>query len=378
MLLIVAASLLAPSPAVKQQSPDQRIVVVGNRPRDLEAALAACLARHCAPNEDIDASLALAERQLLSGDYRDARATLLAALRRNRNEAKRYPEPLSDLYRANGLVAAHLGMDGDYYNSTWQIYRTLKAGIPQEDYRHLGAKMEIAAMTTKLKGLDRGERAYRELADEARRAGRDDIAGMAEVRAAWLVFKQQPGAGKQELRRLIDRSPPLKPVALSYAKLFIAAVARSEGRTEEADRLVREIVPAVRKPILLYSPPYELAEQELSRLSKAPSGGADLVDGNVLRRPSRNVERMWVDVSFFVQPDGTVSDVEIVRSEKDTFWAKPLLASIQGRKYAPFAGQRPYPRIERYTYTAGYEQLTGTRVPVRSPKTRIEYLDLSS
>lgn len=378
LLFVVSSLLLAPAAATQPQSPDQRIIVIGNRSSDLKAALAACLARKCAPNEDIDASLALAERQLLSGDYRDARTTLLGALRRNKDEARRYPEPLSDLYRANGLVAAHLGMDADYYNSTWEIYRTLTAGIPKEDYRHLRAKMEIAAMTSRLKGLDRGERAYREAAEEARRLGRADIAGMAEVRAAWLVYKQQPAAGRSELYRLIQRSPPMEPVALSYAKLFAAAVARSEGHIAEADRLVRDIVPDVRKPILLYSPPYELAEQELGKLSKVPAGGADLVDGNVLRRPSRNVERMWVDVSFFVQPDGTVSDVEVIRSKKDTFWAKPLIASIQRRKYTPFAGSRPYPKVERYTYTAGYEQLTGTRVPVRSPKTWIEFLDLSS
>ena len=238
--------------------------------------------------------------------------------------------------------------------------------------------MEIAAMTAKLKGPDRGERAYREVADAARRMGREDIAGMAEVRAAWLVYKQQPSAGKRELQGLLDRTPPLEPMALSYAKLFASAVARSEGRTADADRLVREIVPNVRKPILLYSPPFEMVEQELGGISKAPSGSADLVDGNVLRRPSRNVERMWVDVSFFVQPDGKVTDLEVIRSENDTFWAKPLLKLIRGRKYTPFAGSQPYPKVERYTYTGGYERSTGTHLNVRSPKTRIEYLDLSS
>jgi len=378
MLLFVASSLLLAPPADAQSQAEQRIVVVGNRLADLKAALKACLARRCAPNEDIDASLALAERQLLSGDYRDARTTLLASLRRNKGEARRYPEPLSDLYRANGLVAAHLGMDDDYYDSTWQIYRTLKAGIPKDDYRHLGARMEIAAMTTRMKGVDRGERAYREVAEEARRLGREDISGMAEVRAAWLTYKEDPGAGRQRLRKLIDRAPPLQPVALSYAKLFTAAIARAEGHPDEANRLITEIVPDVRKPVLLYTPPYELVEQELSKVSKAPAGGADLVDGNVLRRPSRDFERMWVDVSFFVQPNGTVSDVEVVRSEKDTFWAKPLLKAIQGRKYTPFAGTRPYPKVERYTYTAGYDRLTGTRIPARSPTARIEYLDLSS
>jgi len=34
-------------------------------------------------------------------------------------------------------------------------------------------------------------------------------------------------------------------------------------------------------------------------------------------------------------------------------------------------------RSERYTYTSGYEGQTGTRAQQRSPKARVEYMDLS-
>src|SRR5687768_3612774 len=112
--------------------PDQTktIVVIGQRIDDAAADLKACLARRCKPNEDIDATLRLAETQLLAGKYRDARTTLLASLGRNDDWAKAYPVPVSDLYRANGKVAAHLGFDQDYYRSTFGIYRTLKQGLP--------------------------------------------------------------------------------------------------------------------------------------------------------------------------------------------------------------------------------------------------------
>ena len=41
-------------------------------------------------DEDIDATLRLAETQLLAGKYRDARTTLLASLDRNKDWAKGY------------------------------------------------------------------------------------------------------------------------------------------------------------------------------------------------------------------------------------------------------------------------------------------------
>ena len=150
MILFALAIAAGSAPAEVPQHPT--IIVTGQRIRDAEAALRDCLARHCAPDKDIDATLALAEAQILDGDYRDARTTLLHSLGRNKDEAKRYPVPVSDLYRANAKVAANLGFDRDYYSSTWGIYRSLKAGIPQEDWRHYTALFEIAEMNARTRG----------------------------------------------------------------------------------------------------------------------------------------------------------------------------------------------------------------------------------
>lgn len=377
MLTLVSALLVATQaqPVTGRPPSPREILVVGKRLADTEGALAACLARGCSAAEDINASLAHAENLLLSGNYRGARSVLKASIGRNKDEVRRNPEPLSDLYRANAMVASHLGFDNDYWSSTHEIYRTLKAGIPAQDHRHLQAKMEIAAMTAKVKGLDRGERAYDRAADDARRIGREDIAGMAEVRGAMLSYKQSRGSSKAALRRLMETARD--PFVAKFAKLFYASALRWEGKTAEADRLVKEALPDNPRPILLYSPPYALVEQELPGTYTAPSGAADLASGNVLRRPSRNFERKWVDVAFFVQPNGSVTDVEVVRSENDILWSKPVLKSIAGRRYTPFTGQLPYPKLERYTYTAGYEAITGSHIAARSPKARVEYLDLT-
>ena len=86
--------------------PTEPIVVTGIRIQDYRDRLAACLARSCPPNEDIDATTALAEACSLEGEYREARTVLRASLGRNRDEAARYPEPVSDLYRASARVPA--------------------------------------------------------------------------------------------------------------------------------------------------------------------------------------------------------------------------------------------------------------------------------
>lgn len=385
--MIAIASLMLAVTAIKPEhvpARSQEIVVTGRRLSETENALRDCLARQCSVEEDINASLAHAENLMLSGDYRGSRSILRHSLGRNKDKARLYPEPVSDLHRANALVARHLGFDADYRISTINIYRALKAGIPVDDYRHLQAKMEIAAMTTKVKGLDSGERAYLRVANEAREMGRSDIAVMAEVRAARLIYRRHPGSAKSRLRRIIEHEAQKEPSAANFARLVLASALGIEGRRSEADQLLSEIAWPATKPILLYSPPLALSEQsplgvdELPEPSKGGTQQMYLGFGSTLLRPSRDFERMWVDVAFLVQPNGTVSDVEIVRSEKDDFWAERLVKSIEGRRYTRFSGSAPYPRLERYTYTAAYEQGTGTHLAVRSPRARIEYLDLTS
>src|SRR5207253_2845852 len=115
------ATALPPPRAAAQPGTPQTIVVVGQRLADLRAQLADCLARHCSPDEDIDVSTALAQALFVANEYREARSVLLASIGRNRRYAAQYPEPVSELYRSNALVARHLGFDMDAQRSTWEI-----------------------------------------------------------------------------------------------------------------------------------------------------------------------------------------------------------------------------------------------------------------
>jgi hypothetical protein len=92
LALSACAMLAAPAFAQRSEPEVQTVTVTGNRIQNFRDRLAACLARHCPVNEDVDATLALAEVLFLDGEYVDARRAVQASLRRNHNAAAAFPE----------------------------------------------------------------------------------------------------------------------------------------------------------------------------------------------------------------------------------------------------------------------------------------------
>lgn len=404
--MIIALALLTSAVPVVAES-RQDIVVIGRAINNAKAALTACLARHCPPNEDIDASLALAESQLVAGKYREARESLLAALGRNKHEADAYPIPVSDLYRANGKVAAHLGEDQDYYRSTWGIYRTLKHGLPEAKDRQYSAMMEVAEMMATTRNHERARLYYERIADQARKDARPDIAALAELR---MTLRHLPPYMRENRVKKIAYSTDPKTVAAQLeARLALARMAFEKRDAGKGDSIVRGLSQFdIKKPILVYAPSWELsggsdAGDDPPAQIGSPDAGVPMTiadDGGrggggapgafpgtgagwassafSTARMGLNVEDMWVDVGFQIAPDGRVSDIQVLRRHGDMGWAKPLLASIAGRRYTPAAPGSPEAwRRERYTYTSSLEPGTGTKLSQHSPQPRVEYLDLS-
>jgi len=399
---LIATFLAAPVPETPGTN-HPAIVVTAERIRDQKATLAACISRKCPADEDIDATLALAESQLINGKYHDARTTLLASLGRNKYEARRYPIPVSDLYRANARVAADLGIDDDYYRSTWGIYRTLKYGLPSDEVRQFSALMEVAEMNYRTRGHERARLYYEMIAKEARRVGRPDIAAIAELRSA--IRHLPPGSGWQldEINKVAGLQGPDMRGAVLEAKLALARMAYAKGDDTKAEAIQKDLAALdIKRPILIYSPPYQMLMSDTprgneveSQISRNVVNDVRGIDGSLSRAsPSFNghgpavfgtqrvtpvVEDMWLDVAFRVTPDGRVADLEVARSHGDTYWAKPLLGSIQGRRYTFADPNSPTSRrLERYTYTSGLEKKSVTRSRGHAPNTRVEYMDLSN
>ncbi|MGF1549398.1 MAG: hypothetical protein ACFBQW_02525 [Sphingomonadaceae bacterium] len=365
--LFVLMTAVVPPPAAAQQGDEERtIIVTGKRLSDTERLLAECLARNCPPDEDIAATLAHAENQFIAGKYKDARHTLLKSLGRNRGEAEDHPVPVSNLFSANARVAAHLGEGEDYRSSTYGALRALKAGIEEQDHRHLMARLEIANMRAQFGEVTGALNVYEDVEDDAEEIGRYDLAGIARVRGAWLQYLADPlPATRKELERIAALEDPRQKVARLTALVLLAKLERDRGREEAAERLIREVAGAgFEKPVLLYSPPIDWAVQN-------PGGS-----GSTTRRIATDTfDDEWVDIGFWVGTDGRVKELEILRSSGDIDWSKPLLKSIAGRIYSPPA-EETY-RLERYSYTAFWDETTGSRIRDRSPNARIEYLDLT-
>ena len=152
---------------------------------------------------------------------------------------------------------------------------------------------------------------------------------------------------------------------------MLAAIHRREGDNRAAEALIATIGP-VRgsKRVLLFEPPYKLTFQVPYYQRR------EEVFTEQLNHPDVT-DRSWIDVAFWVEGNGSVRDVEVVRSGESYEWANPLLEAIKGRRYSASAdGDESY-RLERYTYTAPLMARTGTHLRQRSPFGRVEYLDLT-
>lgn len=388
---LLALTLIASASALAQQQPargDQRapeIVVTGQRMQDFRDRLALCLARHCPVDEDVDATLALAEALFLNGAYGDARVAVQASLGRNRGEAARFPEPVADLHRAYSRLSRHLGFDAQAARSTDEILRALRTGLPREDHRHFTARLEIADLQMAMGNAARARRELRDLIRLARAAGREDVAVMAELRTLWFDYVvDRYGEARSRLIEMSRDAGPGRRFQATGAKILLARIYRAEGNNRRADALLAEVGQgnsAQRR--LISSPPYQLLIQE------APNGMDMVVNsqgnmglesvvalGNTGNRRLDNFEYKWIDVGFWVTPEGRVSELETLRNGGGTAWAAPLLESIRGRLYST-ADEATY-RLERYTYTSGYESATGTRIQQHSPNSRVEFLDLTA
>ena len=396
-----ALPLLA-SPAFAQtpEPGGQSITVTGQRIQQYRDRLAACLARRCPVNEDVDATMALTEVLFLEGQYEEARATVRASLARNRHQAARYPEPVADLHRVVGRLSGTLGFDRMALQSTHRILNSLQEGLPQEDHRHFTARLEIAEAQLAQGRLLGARRTLGELARHARAAGRTDVADMAELRRLWYDYIAYPyGDVRSQIVRMSRLTDPAQRIRAAGAKVLLARIYQLEGDEAAAGALLAQLGQgnSARRRVI-YAPPYQLTRQEVPSIfdvgastmmasdgvtgsrsfghnQRFLGGNQSLNTGNSLMRLPENMRSMWIDIGFWVMPDGGVAGLELLRHGADPGWAEPLLESVRGRRYST-AGEPSY-RVERYTYTSRLEAATGTRGTVRSPRARAEYFDLT-
>lgn len=381
LLALMATAAITPVQDKPPASDDKPIVVTGRRLTDTEKALKDCIARHCPPDQDIAATLAHAENQFVAGQYKGARATLLASRGRNARFARQYPVDVSYLHRANARIAEHLGEGDAYRISTFDTVSALRAGLPDNDPRVLYAELEAADVFAKFGEPASSEAAYRAVARKAHKLDMFNVEGVALLRIAGLYFsyslaspRDYATAARRAINDLIGNTDPrLKPFG-EAASVLQAKLLLKDGDTSGVDRLIDTYKTMTHglTPVLLFSQPVDLSDYAGFNSS-----------GNARNRGSSiNFDDQWIDVGFYVAPDGKVSDAGVLRqsaSLKD-FWVAPVLKSINSRRYAPLPLDKDDPgvfRIERFTLTSRWEEDVRSRIRVRGPAPRVESLDLS-
>lgn len=371
----------------EEAAKEREIVVTGRSLKDTAEVLAACLARTCPPDQDVAATLAHAENLFISGNYDDARSTLLRSVSRNKKHGKSYPVPVSDLLRANGRISEHMGEAKSYQTSVLDMRDTLKKGLGDNDPRTLVAQVEVGDSRAKLGYPFEAERIYEDVQKRAIALGHPRVAMYARLRVAILKYAlaeelDDPSARKAGRARLEDIIKNPLPGAADFslaARVMLARADRKEGRTGSTEDIVREFASSggATRPVLLFSEPIERFD-----LSGDPSGGEGS-NVSLNRLTLTDVGDRWVDIGFWVNPDGRVADIEVLRGQGPRDWLKPVIAHLNSRTYAPLKkdGNDAAPGfylIERYTMTARWQDdTTGTRMRRREVTPRIERLDIT-
>ena len=363
---------------VSQPAEPAPIIVTGTPLADDRARLEACLARQCPPLEDIAATLRYAEHLFVVGDYQAALRILASAIDRNRNESRQYPRAVAGLYRAHGRVAIHLGEADRYRRSLHAVVRSLEDGLPADSADVLLGRLEVGDMHLNVANLRQAELSYERTERAAREAGLPGIAALARLRTAWFFhLTGDTRRARRELAEMIA-SPGTGAIEGSIyrqaARVVLTRIARAEGDREAVDALIAEM--AREAPgehlTLIWSPP--LGAGRAGRVF------ADEPRLALAQIPSEGFAGRWADIGYWVRPDGTVYDAEVLRVEGSATWTDLVLRSIAGRLYAPFADEPGSPgryRIERFTYTSDWVRPSGTRIRTRSGVPRIESLDLT-
>lgn len=394
----------APAPPVREDDSYVADITVNAYTVDLaDKALQACLERNCPPDEDIAASIALANAQFLVGQYRDSRLTLFGSKGRNKKHAKDYPAPVSQLYSAEATIALHLGYSRDHERAARLSRDILRDYSPEDNARLWISEMRLADAR-----LTRGEwrsalRIFASVRDKAAQAGNFEIAASADIRrlAIELARVQRLNDKQEDVRNITqaasqyasdDRlSAPVQRVALGIAQR--AAETLSEAYDTSETDIPFAVAPALTaqgQPILIHPEKFSVSSLFTSR---QVNGDGEVTRLGIFLDENRNAatgisfEGIWADFAFLINPDGSVGEVSVAQNEGYGYWHKKAREAIATRVYAPLpAFEDGKPRAmyitERWTFTSRYLDGDGTnwfpsRIQRRSPSPSIEKIQIA-
>lgn len=375
--MLLASLLLQSQAAATATSPPAappEVTVIGRDINVTAATLRNCLARACPPAEDIDASLAHAETQLVAGDLQGARSTLYAARGRNKRFAASLPVEVSKLLHFDADVAMLLGL-GDYGRiATIDSVSALKAKLPADDPRVSVQRLFVGDVFMREGRHRAAVDIYDDVIKRAAASHWPVIQGAAMFRA--LTFyataaSVNPAYKAQARRRYAAvraTTAPQLQLMRDASVVLEARLALMADKHADVSGLMRKISGMrATEPLLVVEPLVEL--------------GSSLADGSVVT-PAVAREQ-WADFSFRINADGTVGPVE--RSAQaphaNSRWIDLAQKAIAGRRYMPLAlpsGSDGLWRRERVMIVADLAAPTGSRLRKQLGRPKLHSIDLSA
>ena len=387
LLAIAGPGFAQEKPAPATETGERQIVVSGVSLKDSAKRLADCIARNCPPDQEIAAALAHGENQFVAGKYLDAKSTLRKTAARTRKFDEKYPVEVSDLFRASGRVAEHLGEAKNYQLYVLDMRDALKAGVPDNDARLMIAQIEVGDSRAKLGYPEEAFRIYEDVEKKARSAGLARIGDYALFRHGAMLhalgetqkITKFTDEGIERIRKAATNADATSVDIKLMAEVYLARLDRKSGNQATTNAILKRFVEAggAKRPLLISSYPIRTVDTVPDEYSKKMA---------ILPTLGGNFEDRWIDIGFWVNANGNVSDLEVLRaSGSTTGWVKPVLDSVQSRIYAPLKvtpedSNPAFYMVERYTYTARFREsqdVTGSRLATRSTTPRVERIDLT-
>lgn len=355
------------------------IVVQGER---LSQALQQCEAGQCTVRRDAQVSIASAEKLFRDGEYLKAKMLLARAIARNRRHQATSPKLVSSLYEAYATVSLHEGDESGFRRGTRQQVQILRDHLPADDPAVIAKTTALSDMWLKLRDYRQAKLSYEAAEQQAERAGQAEMAAFAAIRVAWLTATMGHRTAARTMLDAIAKRPVANtgdlPDVIQVMRFRIDASSLSE---EEMVQRARSIGRAYRNmPLLVVNPAYDFTD--ITTLNKAARRFQLVTPIPVLSSDISSVQ--WVDVGFWIRPDGRTDEVEILRGMRSESWAQSIVRQVEGRVYSSFLpapGEKAAAgiyRVERVTLRQRYQIPIGSLTPRRVPVGGVETLDLTA
>ncbi|MDF0489001.1 hypothetical protein PX554_12730 [Sphingomonas sp. H39-1-10] len=354
------------------------IVVTGQR---LVEAQEECARGGCSPLRDAQTTIALAEVKFREGAYVEAKHLLATAISRNRNKAAEAPRPVAALYEAYATVALHDGDQTTYRRAVANQVQTLRENLPANDPSVVSAATALGDMWIELGNYRQADATYRRIEDDALDAGQAKQAMLAGMKRVWLAAAMGKKADSSRKLNELEARPIAKESGFKTAlRVLRLRLAVREENGADITKRIRELGQGEdAEPVLIWAPPYQLDAAAAANANARKFSLSDAVD----IRSTDWDGNQWVDIGFWIRPDGHTAEAEILRGSRSQSWAKSALNQIARRRYTISGAdterqmEEGVYRVERFTRKSEYITPKGSLIKRRVAVGGFEVLDLT-